>query len=379
MIPGKRYKPEDFLEGAWRRRWFIVIPLVVITAVTMVVVQRLPDRYESSATMLIVPQRIPEAYVRSTITTRLDERLLAIGQEILSRTRLESIVQEFNLYPEERRTMIMEDIIEMMRTRDINFNTSRARADSGSFEISFQYSSARTAQAVASRLASLFIQENVQDRAVLAEQTDEFLGSQLLEVERQLKEREKQLEDFRRAHPGGDADAGGIQPAGAAERAAPAPGGAGVDHTGPGSPGERAASARRPGDGGGDRAAPRRRHAAAGAADLRTAARVGARGHEEPADEADGRPSGHQGPESHDQGAGTESGARGVAGTGIGDGHWRFAGRVEPRLARVGAPARGGHAAAPHRAAPGRGAAAPGHDVARCGRASRPRPASSRS
>ena len=98
--------------------------------------------------------------------------------------------------------MIMEDIIEMMRTRDIGFNARGARADSGSFEISYQSDSARTAQQVALRLASLFIQENMQDRAVLAEQTDEFLGSQLLEVERQLKEREKQLEDFRRSHPG---------------------------------------------------------------------------------------------------------------------------------------------------------------------------------
>ena len=45
MIPGKKYKPEDFLEGAWRRRWFIVAPLVLIMAVTMAVVRVLPDRY----------------------------------------------------------------------------------------------------------------------------------------------------------------------------------------------------------------------------------------------------------------------------------------------------------------------------------------------
>ena len=202
MIPGKKYKPEDFLEAAWRRRWFIMAPLVIVSVGTMLVVRRLPDRYESSATMLIVPQRIPEAYVRSAVTIRLDERLMAMSQTILSRTRLESIVQEFNLYPEERKTMIMEDIIEMMRTRDIGFNAARARADSGSFEISFQSDSARTAQQVASKLANLFIQENEKDRAVLADQTDEFLGSQLLEVERQLKEREKQLEDFKRTHPG---------------------------------------------------------------------------------------------------------------------------------------------------------------------------------
>src|SRR3954471_14060745 len=124
----------------------------------MLVVSRLPDRYESSATLLITPQRIPEAYVRSTVNTSIYERLVAIGQQILSRTTLENMVQDFNLYPEERKTMIMEDVVEMMRTRDINFNPSRARGDSGSFDISFQYGNARTAQQVTAKLASLFIQ-----------------------------------------------------------------------------------------------------------------------------------------------------------------------------------------------------------------------------
>ena len=38
---------------------------------------------------------------------------------ILSRTRLESLISEFNLYAEERRTELMEDVIEHMN-RDIN-------------------------------------------------------------------------------------------------------------------------------------------------------------------------------------------------------------------------------------------------------------------
>ena len=70
MIPGKKYKPEDFLEAAWRRRWIHRGAPGVVTAITMLVVRRLPDRYESSATLMITPQRIPEAYVRSAITTR---------------------------------------------------------------------------------------------------------------------------------------------------------------------------------------------------------------------------------------------------------------------------------------------------------------------
>jgi polysaccharide chain length determinant protein (PEP-CTERM system associated) len=203
VIPGKQYKPEVFVEIAWRRRWFILAPFVLIMAGTFTVTQLLPDLYRSSALLLIVPQRIPENLVRSTVTTRLDERLSAISQEILSRTRLENIVQEFDLYPNERRRMIMEDVIEKMRSKDIIFSPPRSRGgDSGSFTISFEYTNPRTAMLVTERLASLFIRENIENRAVLADQTDQFLQSQLQEAERQLKDREKKLEAFRRTNPG---------------------------------------------------------------------------------------------------------------------------------------------------------------------------------
>jgi polysaccharide chain length determinant protein (PEP-CTERM system associated) len=203
VIPGKHYKPEDFVEIAWRRRWFVLVPFVLIMAGTLIVTQLQPDLYRSSALLLIVPQRIPENLVRSTVTTRLDERLSAISQEILSRTRLENIVQEFDLYPNERRRMIMEDVIENMRSKDIIFSPPRSRGgDAGSFTISFEYTNPRTAMLVTERLASLFIRENIENRAVLADQTDQFLQSQLQEAERQLKDREKKLEAFRRTNPG---------------------------------------------------------------------------------------------------------------------------------------------------------------------------------
>ena len=55
---------------------------------------------------------------------------------------------------------------------------------------------------VAERMAGLFIQENLQNRSVYAEQTDQFLQSQLDDTRRQLKEYEGKLEEFRRANPG---------------------------------------------------------------------------------------------------------------------------------------------------------------------------------
>ena len=199
MLPGKTYKPDDFVRIAWRRRWFIAIPVVVLASATAVVSMFLPNWYRASTSILIIPQRVPQNFVQPTVTADLNERLNMITQQILSRTRLERIIQEFNLYERERRTKIMEDVIEQMR-RDINVNVQQARNRRevvNSFSVSFDANDARTAMRVTERLASLFVQENLEDRELLADQTDQFLKGQLEESKRRLVEQEKKLQDFR--------------------------------------------------------------------------------------------------------------------------------------------------------------------------------------
>jgi polysaccharide chain length determinant protein (PEP-CTERM system associated) len=198
MLPGKKYTPDEYVRIAWRRRWFIAVPVVVIASATAVVSVFLPNWYRASTSILIIPQRVPENFVRPTVTADLNERLNMITQQILSRTRLERIVQEFNLYERERRTKIMEDVIEQMR-RDINVNVAAARRREAvnSFSVSFDANDARTAMRVTERLASLFVQENLEDRELLADQTDQFLKGQLEESKRRLVEQEKKLQDFR--------------------------------------------------------------------------------------------------------------------------------------------------------------------------------------
>ena len=205
MIPGKKYTLADYERIAWRRRWVIVVPFLVIAIGTAIVAQLMPNRYRSETTILVVPQRVPENFVQSTVTQRIDERLQMISQQILSRTRLERIVQEFNLYEREREEMIMEDVIERMRTLDIKFGIPPSRGrreDATAFTVSFEANQARTAMLVTERLASLFIKENLEDRSVLAEATSQFLEAQLEDARRRLDDHEKKLAEYRRANEG---------------------------------------------------------------------------------------------------------------------------------------------------------------------------------
>jgi polysaccharide chain length determinant protein (PEP-CTERM system associated) len=197
VIPGKKPTPEDILRALWRYRWVIVIPFVVIAAGTLVATRYIPDRYRADTLILVVPQRVPEAYVKSTVTTKIEDRLQSISQQILSRTRLERIIQDFNLYPVERRTGIMEDVVERMR-KDIDVQLVKGDA----FRVSYTGAEPRTVMKVTERLASLFIDESLRDREVLAEGTNQFLEAQLEDARRQLVEHEKKLEAFRRQYDG---------------------------------------------------------------------------------------------------------------------------------------------------------------------------------
>jgi protein tyrosine kinase modulator len=197
MIPGKTYTPEDFLRIAWRRKWVILIPFVVASLATYVIVKRLPNRYQSKTLILVVPQRVPDSYVHSTVSAPIEDRLRSMKEEILSRSRLERIVDDFGLYADERRRSTMEDVVEKMR-REIVVDTVKG----DSFTVSYIAGDARVAMRVTERLASMFIEESLRDRVVLAEGTSTFLESQLEDARQRLVAHEKKLEVYRERYAG---------------------------------------------------------------------------------------------------------------------------------------------------------------------------------
>lgn len=199
MIPGKQYSFDTLVQVARRRKWLLILPTLAVGLIGAAVVHYLPNVYKSETLILVVPQRVPESYVRSTVTARIEDRLQAISQQILSRTRLEQIITDFNLYQKERNNKeLMEDIVEKMRTRDIGIDIIKGDA----FRVSYQASDPRLAMRVTERLGSLFIDESLRDREVLAEGTSQFLSTQLDEARRQLVAVENKIQDYQRVHNG---------------------------------------------------------------------------------------------------------------------------------------------------------------------------------
>jgi polysaccharide chain length determinant protein (PEP-CTERM system associated) len=192
------YRPEAILKIGWRRKWQIVLPALVTAAAASWWIHGLPNKYRSDTLLLVLPQHVPETFVRSTVTTRSDDRLQSITQQILSRTQLEQIIRDFDLYADRRKTAVMQDIVDSMRTHDIEIQLVKGDA----FRLGFIAESPEVAMRVVDRLASLFIGQTSLDRATLAEGTDQFLEAQLEDARRKVVDNEAKQEDFRRRHNG---------------------------------------------------------------------------------------------------------------------------------------------------------------------------------
>jgi polysaccharide biosynthesis transport protein len=197
VIPGKKFHPEDFLRIFLARKWLFIAPFVTVALTTALVVRFLPDVYRSRAVIQVVPPRIPADLIKSNPRANLDTRLQNMRPRILSRTKLESLISEFNLYPEERRAELMEDVVEKM-DNDINVSVVGGNA----FQVSYQAEDRVTALRVTARLARLVIDESYKDREVYTQGTSQFIESQLEETRQRLVDHEKKLEDYRRQHAG---------------------------------------------------------------------------------------------------------------------------------------------------------------------------------
>lgn len=205
MIPGRTYAPSDFLAMASRYKWLLVIPPVIGLFCALVVSSRMPDEYQSDMLISIVPQRVPDSFVQSTVTMRIEERLDAISQQLKSRTGLESLIDEFNLYPDLRASRQIDDVVAVMR-QEVQVELEAPRRGPRGFEpahafrVRFRYTDPEVATRVVNKLGTLFVDRNVLERGALAEATDDFLQSQLREARTRLEAQEAKVEEFRKRH-----------------------------------------------------------------------------------------------------------------------------------------------------------------------------------
>ena len=109
-----------------RRKIPMLLVAVFIALVGVTLAFTLPASYRSTATILIEEQEIPSDIVRSAITTYADQRIETIKQQIMTRSTLWRIVEQYGLYSSLRKNSPTEEVLARF-TKDIRVDVINAK------------------------------------------------------------------------------------------------------------------------------------------------------------------------------------------------------------------------------------------------------------
>ncbi len=191
------------IRALWKWKAFIGVLWLVGIALSTAFLLSLPRVYTADALIVVETQKIPENFVAPTVQTGLEARLDQLKQQVLSRERLWSLIQELNLYPGLRKKRTREEVLEVMR-HDITIGLERGWSANrpGAFRVSYRASSPKIAALVANKVGDFFSTENLREREQEANGTSQFLESQLETAKTNLQEQEAKLREFKVTYNG---------------------------------------------------------------------------------------------------------------------------------------------------------------------------------
>ncbi len=203
MLGHRALTLQDYSTILKRRWWIIAIPAIIFPLVGFALTFLVQPEYISQTLVLVEQQKVPESYVKAVVTEDLNGRLATMKEQILSRSRLQPIIERFNLFANSK--LSMDDRIDLTRKNigiaPIQSEIARTNGLPG-FYISFKSSDPRTAQLVCGEIQSLFVSENLSDRAASAAGTTDFLKGQLADAKAKLDEQDAKLRKFQQTYVG---------------------------------------------------------------------------------------------------------------------------------------------------------------------------------
>jgi uncharacterized protein involved in exopolysaccharide biosynthesis len=195
--------PKTIIDIVIKRRWVVIVPFFLAMILGIVLSIKLPRIYEASTLILIQPQKVPQEYVQSLVTSEPGDRINTLSQQILSRTNLEKIIDEFQLYKgPEFENLYVEDKIKSLRESITVTVSNDKRRENDAFTITYQGKDPQQVMRITNTLSSFFIDENLRLREAQAVGTSDFLDDELTVMKKRLEEVEAQLKTYRESNMG---------------------------------------------------------------------------------------------------------------------------------------------------------------------------------
>jgi uncharacterized protein involved in exopolysaccharide biosynthesis len=185
----------------WQRRYYAISVFAAFLIVSAVAAFTLPTMYRSKATLLIESQELPQDVAQTPGTGAIEQRIAKIRQKVLSRGDLIALIEQYDLYPSERRSQPLSTVIDKMRKAttvgalqsDIGSNPNPNQSNVIALNMSFDYPEPQKAQEVLQSFTQSFLRMDsdlMEDQASL---TVRFLEDQAQKLQSQIQQIESEI------------------------------------------------------------------------------------------------------------------------------------------------------------------------------------------
>jgi len=207
MLPGRKYTIDEIRKLLWKGKWIMLAPIVPGLIVGLLISRSQPDLFKANTLIQVLPQRVPDSFVKTTVTSTVEERLKSIEEMVKSRTALELMITEFDLYPGAG-PAAMEDLVAdaasklELKVAGTAPGSWRGPGPVNALRVTFTHQDPQKALKVTQKVTAMLLEENAKMRGSQANATDQFLERQLAETRAKLEEQERKVEDFRQRYAG---------------------------------------------------------------------------------------------------------------------------------------------------------------------------------
>ncbi len=191
----------DYLVVLKRRRWWLIVPIVLGPLAGLALLQVLPREYRAATTLVATSPTMTTDVVKSTAGDQ-EDRVRAVSQELLSRAVLERVAREEGLEPGpemDAAIAAMRDGTTITLPKPL---ASTGRSGPDTFLLTYGGRTPTEAQRIANRLARAFIDQHSKMRETRAEHTSDFLAAQLGQSRERLKSIEERLRQLKETYMG---------------------------------------------------------------------------------------------------------------------------------------------------------------------------------
>jgi polysaccharide chain length determinant protein (PEP-CTERM system associated) len=181
----------DILRGIWHRRWLGIAVAWLVGIVAVVMVFKMPDRYEASARVYVDTKSILKPLMSGlAVQPNLDQQLNILSRTLLSRPNLEKLVRmtdmDLNVTSPRERESLLDNLGRNIKMGSVGRDNL--------FILSYQNPQAEQAKKVVQSLLSIFVESSLgdtrqdSDQAALHPGPDQVYEKRLQEAEDRVKQ-----------------------------------------------------------------------------------------------------------------------------------------------------------------------------------------------